>query len=279
MKTYKLTAIAMLSCVAALLQLSHGVIGIPTGFGMTVDLVGVPILLGFFLFGLDAALYISILTAFVITLASPESWLGASMKFAATVPMFLIPAFYLLSFKKNFDAGKLLINIFFALFISLMLFILSINANMAGVAYSTSFPNATLYVVPQISYLGSGEVKVTTADLLLGLLPIATISVFSLIVLYFWGRYSKSITPLIFSDAKALSIVLVLSILVRGIAMVVSNYYFAGPLFFHLPPEKFMALVPWYVIFVWNAFQGAVETILAWTLAFKFQFIERYARW
>jgi riboflavin transporter FmnP len=279
MKTYKLTAIAMLSCVSALFQLSHGVVGIPTGFGMTVDLVGVPILLGFFLFGLDAALYISILAAFVITVASPETWLGASMKFAATVPMFLIPAFYMLSMKKNFDAGKLLTNVFFALFVSLMLFILSINANLAGRSYVPSLSNSTLYTTPRIDYLGFSEIKVTASDLLLGLLPIATIAFFSFILLHLWGRYSKDTTTLVFSGARAMLLVLILSIIVRGIAMIVSNYYFAGPLFFHLSPEQFMALVPWYVIFLWNAFQGAVEVILAWTLAFRFRFIERYARW
>jgi len=279
MKTYKLTAIAMLSCLASLLQLSHGVIGVPTGFGMTLDLVGVPIILGFFLFGLDAAMYISLLTALVITIASPETWLGATMKFAATVPMFMLPAFYVLSMKKNFDAGKLLINIFFALFISLMLFLISINANLAGKAYLPSISNSTIYTVPQIDYLNPTESKVTAPDLLLGLLPIAAITVFSLILLHFWGRYSKDTTPLIFSDARALAIMLVLSLIVRGIATIVSNYYFAGPLFFHLSPEQFMAKVPWYLIFFWNAFQGIVETVLAWTLAFKFGFMERYASW
>jgi len=279
MKTYKLTAIAMLSCLASLLQLSHGAIGVPTGFGMTVDLVGVPIMLGFFLFGLDAAVYISLLTALVITIASPETWLGASMKFAATVPMFMLPAFYMLSMKKNFDIGKILINIFFALFISLMLFLVSINANLAGRAYAPSISNSTVYTVPQVEYLNPVKSVVTAPDLLLGLLPIAAITVFSLILLHFWGRYSKDTTPLIFADARAFAIMLVLSLIVRGIATIVSNYYFAGPLFFNLSPEQFMAYVPWYVIFAWNAFQGIVETVLAWTLAFKFGFMERYASW
>ena len=51
MKTYWMVAGAMLSAIAVIFQLVHGVIGINTGFGMTVDLVGVPILLAFFLFG------------------------------------------------------------------------------------------------------------------------------------------------------------------------------------------------------------------------------------
>jgi len=279
MKTYKLTSIAMLSCLASLLQLSHGAIGIPTGFGMTVDLVGVPIILGFFLFGLDAAIYISLITALVITVASPETWLGASMKFAATVPMFLIPSFYMLSVKKNFDTGKILVNMFFALFVSLMLFLVSINANLAGRSYAPSISNSTLYTVPQIDYFTTTESKVTAPDLLLGLLPIAAIALFSLILLHFWGRYSGDTTPLIFSDAKPLAIMLTLSVIVRGIAMVVSNYYFAGPLFFHISPEQFMATIPWYIIFAWNVFQGIVEVVLAWILAFKFGFMERYSAW
>jgi riboflavin transporter FmnP len=278
MKTYKLTAVAMLSCVAAILQISNGVIGIPTPFGMTVDLVGVPILLCFLLFGLDAAMYAALLTTLIITLIAPTSWIGAIMKFTATVPMFLVPAFYLLSVKKNFDLGKLLINVFFALFISMMLFILSINSNLVGQSYITP-TSSVKYSVPVLSYLSPAEVTFTASDLLLGLLPVATIAVFSFIVLHFWGRYSKDTSPLIFSNANATFIVAFLGILVRGVAMVIANYYFAGPIFFNTSPSDLMAAVPWYLIFLWNAFQGIIEVALAWTLAFKFRFIERYMKW
>jgi riboflavin transporter FmnP len=278
MKTYKLTAVAMLSCVAAILQVSNGIIGIPSGFGMTVDLVGVPIFLGFLLFGLDAAMYIALLTTLIITLVAPTSWIGAIMKFTATVPMFLVPSFYLLSVKKNFDLGKILINVFFALFISMMLFILSINANFVGQSVVT--PSAsTLYTVPRIDFLNFTETRVTVSDLLLGLLPVATIAVFSLIVLHFWGKYSSDTNPLIFSSADAMLIVAFLAILVRGIAMIISNYYFAGPLFWHTSPADLMNMFPWYVLFLWNAFQGLIEVALAWTLAFRFGFIERYMKW
>ena len=278
MKTYKLTAVAMLSCVAAILQVSNGVIGIPTNFGMTVDLVGVPILLCFLLFGLDAAMYTALLTTLIITLVAPTSWIGAVMKFTATVPMFLVPAFYMLSVKKNFDLGKILINVFFALFISMMLFILSINANLVGKSVVPQLSD-TLYTVPKIDYLHFTETRVTVSDLLLGLLPIATITVFSLIVLHFWGRYSMDTNPLIFSSADAMLLVALLAITVRGIAMVISNYYFAGPLFFNISPTELMNSVPWYLIFLWNAFQGLIEVALAWTLAFRFGFIERYMKW
>ncbi len=278
MKTYKLTAVAMLSCVAAILQVSNGVIGVPSGFGMTVDLVGVPILLGFLLFGLDAAMYTALLTALIITLVAPTSWIGAIMKFTATVPMFLVPAFYLLSIKKNFDLGKLLINVFFALFISMMLFILSINTNLAAQPYVPPSSDI-MYTVPSVNYLNNTQTNVRASDLLLGLLPIATITVFSLLVLHFWGRYSKDVSPLIFSNADAMLIVTSLSVIVRGIAMIISNYYFAGPLFFRISPSDFMNEVPWYLIFLWNAFQGFMEVAVAWTLAFRFGFIERYMKW
>ena len=278
MKTYKLTAVAMLSCVAAILQVSNGVIGIPSGFGMTVDLVGVPILLGFLLFGLDAAMYIALLTTLIITRVAPTSWIGAIMKFTATVPMFLVPSFYLLSVKKSFDLGKILINVFFALFISMMLFILSINANFVGQSVVTP-SSSTLYTVPRIGFLNFTETRVTFSDLLLGLLPVATIVIFSLIVLHFWGKYSKDTNPLIFSSADAIFLVALLAVIVRGIAMVISNYYFAGPLFFNISPAEFMSAIPWYIIFIWNAFQGLIEVALAWTLAFRFGFIERYMKW
>ena len=106
MKTYKLTAVAMLSALSAILQLSNGVVGIPTTFGMTVDLVGVPAMLAFFMFGLEAALYVSVITAMIITLIAPTTWIGASMKFAGTLPMFLFPSLYAISKKRKFDSAK-----------------------------------------------------------------------------------------------------------------------------------------------------------------------------
>jgi hypothetical protein len=160
----------------------------------------------------------------------------------------------------------------------MMLFILSINANFVG--KSVVPPSSdTLYTVPKIDYLNFTETRVTVSDLLLGLLPIATITIFSLIVLHFWGRYSKDTNPLIFSSADAMLLVSLLAVTVRGIAMVISNYYFAGPLFFNISPADLMNSVPWYLIFLWNAFQGFIEVALAWTLAFRFGFIERYMKW
>lgn len=285
MKTYKLTAVAMLSCVAAILQIFNGVIGIPSGFGMTVDLVAVPILLGFFLFGLDAAMYIALITTLIITLIAPTSWIGAVMKFTATVPMFLVPAFYLLSVKKNFNLGNILITIFFALFISMTIFVFSINTNIMAQPYAPT-NSSVLYTVPIINYSNlSGETftvsggTVTASELLLGLLPVATIALFSLIVLHFWGRYSKDVSPLIFANADAVLLITVLAVIVRCTAMVITNYYFAGPLFFQMTPSQFMSAFPWYLISIWNVFQGFIELALAWTLAFKFGFVERYMKW
>ena len=61
-------------------------------WGMKIDFVGTVWGLGFYLYGLSEALLISAITTIYITLFSPTGLVGATMKFIATVPMFLVPA-------------------------------------------------------------------------------------------------------------------------------------------------------------------------------------------
>lgn len=69
---------------------------------MKIDFVGVVWVFAFFLYGLSEALLISILTTMFILVYSPSGFVGATMKFIATLPMFLIPALMLyLPFLRN----------------------------------------------------------------------------------------------------------------------------------------------------------------------------------
>jgi len=281
MKSYNLALIALLSALAGVLQVFNGIIGFPTGFGMTIDLVGVPILLAFFLLGFEAALYTLLITAFLITMLSPTSWLGASMKFAATLPMFLVPAFYIMSIEKG-GFQKLVANGFFALFIALTAFVFAGIVNQSFQPAVGEGMNQTLYSTPNVSVLGTeviAEQTITLGSLLLGLLPIAALLIFSAALLLAWRKYGGKYKVEPLTSWKVLAAVILVAVFVRGVFSIVSNYYYAGPIFWHTTPEQLMAIAPWYLIFGWNAVLGVLEVSLAWVIAFKFKFAEKYGEW
>ncbi len=264
MKTYRLVAAALLSAFAFLLQLYNDVIGIPTGFGMTVDLVGVPVLLAFFVLGYEAALYVLVLLALLITFASPTSYIGAIMKFAATLPMILVPSLYLIARKRKMNATQ---------WLALFLLVLAV----LGVFFAFS---GYLYQYASLQFEGNG--------FLVGLLPFLLLLVFSYVLLRVWRSHENDVEPARLSFWQNASLVLALAVLLRGIFTVIANFYFAGPLFFKVSPAAFAGFVEsaplpffgasaWYwVIFFWNTVQGIVEFALAWLLAFKFRLFEKY---
>jgi len=62
-------------------------------------------------------------------------------------------------------------------------------------------------------------------------------------------------------------------------AMVIANYYFAGPLFFGMSTGEMLKAIPWQLIFGWNAIQGALEYTAAWIIAYRFKIAEKYGKW
>ena len=59
---------------------------------MKVDLVGIPWVLSFFLYGWKSALGVATITSIYIAMFSTTGYVGAITKFVATIPMFLVPA-------------------------------------------------------------------------------------------------------------------------------------------------------------------------------------------
>jgi len=251
MRTYKLVAVAFFAAAAALFQLLHGIIGISTGFGMTVDLVGLPVLLAFFILGFDSALAVCVLVAIIITISSPETWIGASMKFAATLPMILAPALWLLICKEKNDFGRVGAILLLSLTLPVILFVFS------GLINTSLRP-------------------FTQNALIDGIAPILGLALASLLISYLWQRYGQDVKISSLANPWTAIMVTALALLVRGVSTVVANYYYAGPIFFGITTEQFMATVPWYLIFGWNAIQGIIEMAFAWTIAFKFKFAEYY---
>ncbi len=255
LKTYQIMAIALLAALGAVFQLTHDVLGISraiTGF-MYVDLVAVPVLLAFFVLGFESSLYVAVLIALLITLLTGD-WIGASMKFAATLPMVLVPGLMVVLMGRKYHIFDVVLVVVGSIALAIVALIL------AGTVGS--------------SPLITGIVK---DKLVLGLLPILVLAGWSVLLAYLWGKAGgANMTLLARSDVMILT--LLLALFVRGIAAVVSNYYYAIPIFFGMSTEAAMDAFPWYIIFGWNAVQGLVEMLIAWVIAFRFRFVERYGQ-
>lgn len=109
--TRRLSIFASLAAISALFQLLH--IGIKTQWGMWIDIVAVPWIISYFLFGIRGGLTVTLIGSIIITLIAPDTWLGASAKFLATIPMFL--SLYVL--KTKFEKIK---NIILPTFIAII---------------------------------------------------------------------------------------------------------------------------------------------------------------
>jgi riboflavin transporter FmnP len=117
--TRRLAIFAALAALSALFQLLH--IGIKTQWGMWIDIVAVPWIIAYFLFGMRGGLMVSLVGSIIITLIAPDTWLGAAAKFIATVPMFFVLYATTLIFKKKIDQFKKIKNIFFPIFIGIVI--------------------------------------------------------------------------------------------------------------------------------------------------------------
>ncbi len=260
-KTYRLVATGMLAACAFILQITNPLLGIQTGFGMTVDLVAVPIILALFMFGVSSAIEVLTLATIFIALFAPTGKIGAVMKFAATAPIIILAAMNIIRKKGNPD--------------------MKANAAiLAGGLVATTvlfWLGAWIYDSLKGSYL-----------LLFGLLPILAMAG----ALYLISKASKpgESDYRMFENSRSFLLVVIAAIIVRGIAMIIANYYFAGPLYFKMPAEEFIGYITssnilffgkgsaWYaVVFVFNAIQTIVETAVAWVLAYKFGLARRYS--
>src|SRR3989344_6554827 len=79
---------AALASLSAVVQLVH--IGYQSpAWGMWIDVVAVSWIIAYFLFGIRSSLLVTLVGTLIITLFAPDTWLGASMKFVATLPVIL----------------------------------------------------------------------------------------------------------------------------------------------------------------------------------------------
>lgn len=271
-KSYDAVIILLFAALACSLQALHGVLGVGSGFGMSIDLVAVPALIAFFLYGYRSSLAVLLLTAVFIALTEPSSWLGASMKLAATLPMISIPALYALFMERKFSLNRLWLNAFFALFIALLVFVV-----FEAVTAPPQKISGAMVIGPD-GVLRT-ETQIQVGSLLLGLLPITAILLFAAWLILIWGKYSRKLSPMPFAQPRLLAEVLLVALFVRASGMLAAYYYYAGPVYFGAPPEGIMAAVPWHLVLGWNAAQGILEVLIAWLIAFPAGVARRYAAW
>lgn len=109
-------ALAAFSAAAQLIHLGYQ----SPQWGMWLDIVAVSWIAAFFLFGPKISLVVSLLGSLVITFFSPDTWLGASMKLIATLPLIFTLALIKSQYSK---LKKLILPAFLALIIRSLLLI------------------------------------------------------------------------------------------------------------------------------------------------------------
>ena len=104
MEIQEITAAAALVAISIALQLVH--VGIPFGY-VWVDLVAIPWIIAFFLFGGRSSLVVSLVSMLLIIIFAPFGFIGGPVKWVATLPMWLLPWIWVrISGSKNVDFKK-----------------------------------------------------------------------------------------------------------------------------------------------------------------------------
>ncbi|MBU0758615.1 MAG: hypothetical protein KKF44_11205 [Nanoarchaeota archaeon] len=262
MKQKQIIYASMLAALSIIFQFSPF---FPTTWGMKIDIVAVPWLIALFLFGFETALLSMGITTIFIGFTSDASWLGATIKFTASlVPILILGYFYKLKLKiKIHHKVKKLVSIFldFIIDTSVVSFVIVlVYVIMASVikVFQKGFSFFTTEAFREGIKSGYGLQ-------LYSLLAIAGVAGAFVLVHYFSTRpYEKKYHENYF----LVMIGLVISILVRGILMIYINYNFALPLWLGMPKEEIMAFIPMYMIFVPNMLQTIIEFRIAWITVF-----------
>lgn len=150
LKTRELVIAAGLSAVSAVVQILH--IGyMSPQWGMWIDIVAVTWIIALLLFGLRIAFLVSVIGAVIITLFAPETWLGASMKWVASLPVWLTLGLWLITKKKKLSYYKHIKNLILPLIIAITIrciIIIPINYYYAIPIWTKMSPDQAMSAIP-----------------------------------------------------------------------------------------------------------------------------------
>jgi len=250
-KSTDIATVAMFLALIAIFQLLKPPLGYVSPWGISVDLVALPVLLAFFLYGFRTAITVCFGLFFIVSIIASEGLIGGTMKWVATMPMIITPA--ILSIKINKEALKEDLVVVIAAIVSMISLI-----GLLGVMYKLVGAQDNVFYSPIVVLIASA-------------------------IFYFAfffatrGMDRESISS--FRDPRKVLVALVLALFVRGITTTVLNYYFALPLFIPgLTPEMALEMIPWWGILSLNIVQGVLEVALAWILVFRtkaFSFVQK----
>lgn len=160
MKSYEITAAAALAAISAALQIVH--VGWMSPWGMWIDLVAVSWIVAYFLYGGRTAFVVSIVGAIIITFAAPSTWLGAMIKWMATVPMFIIPIVMQKTMRlqlKDFRKPMLLVAAIGLAVILRVLIVIPVNYYFAIPIWTGWTPLEAMEFVPWWAILGMNVIQ------------------------------------------------------------------------------------------------------------------------
>jgi riboflavin transporter FmnP len=98
-----------------------------------------------------------------------------------------------------------------------------------------------------------------------------------LVSLSFWTLLRKKEI----SDYKliaSITVPLIMGILIRCLLVIPLNYFYAIPIWTGMTTAQAMAVIPWYIIVIFNGIQGILDIVLAWIVVFRFR-LDRFASW
>ncbi|OGG11347.1 hypothetical protein A2Z00_04600 [Candidatus Gottesmanbacteria bacterium RBG_13_45_10] len=141
---------AALAALSATVQLIH--IGYQSPqWGMWIDVVAVSWIIAYFLFGISSSLLVSLVGAVIITLFAPDTWLGASMKFVATVPIALSLFLWTMWRKKQLSHWAKPLHIVIPLMVGIVarcLIVLPLNYYYAIPIWTGMSPSQAMMAIP-----------------------------------------------------------------------------------------------------------------------------------
>jgi riboflavin transporter len=147
---------AALSALSATVQLIHVGYQSPQ-WGMWIDVVAVSWIIAYFLFGVRLSLIVTCVGTLMITLFAPDTWLGASMKFVATVP--IIISFFVWQYVRrksisHYSTGKKTV---FPLIIGIIIrccIVIPLNYYFAIPIWTGMTPSVAMKAIPWIIIAG-----------------------------------------------------------------------------------------------------------------------------
>ncbi len=148
--TREIALAAGLAAISAVVQLIH--IGYQSPqFGMWIDFVAVTWIIGIFLFGSRMAFIVSVVGTIFIALFAPDTWLGASMKWLASFPVWFLLGVWIFKKGQAFEYYKkwqrLLIPLFIAIVIRCLI-IIPLNYFYAIPIWTGLSPTKAMAVIP-----------------------------------------------------------------------------------------------------------------------------------